>query len=433
MVRPATRPVLSSQAPRNKSRLSRHLSPLIATINGLFCKRTTDLDSLSPKYTSTTMITKYLCSTVILVLTLAHTTASAKQTQVYFGTGRGGEGIYSAQLDSATGTLSPITLAAAVEFPGFLATHPNQQFLYATTTGFDEPSSAGVAAFRCQADGSLTLLNKQPSHGSSACHLSVDATGRALVVANYGSGNVSSFQIRADGTLTASVSSHQHNGSAQDPKRQREPHPHSAFIHPNNRYVYVPDLGIDKVMIYSLDPARATLTPCGSAEVPGGSQGPRHMKFSIDGEYAYVLNELSLTVATYSVNITNGQLDHIDTQSVFTNGIAAEGMSCAEIRMHPSERWIFASIRDLEGQGRDALSTFKRAADGSIALIANTPAGVYFPRNFNIDPSGKWLIVGGQRSSSLAIFSINQDTGALTLKSADIPFEGQPICVEFLQ
>ena len=379
------------------------------------------------------MFTKYLCSTVFLVLTLTPDAASAKQTQVYFGTDRGSEGIYSAQFESATGTLSSITLAVAVESPGFLATHPNQQFLYSTSAGFEKPNTGAVAAFRIQADGSLTFLNKQPSLGSSACHLSVDATGSALVVANYASGNVSSFQIREDGTLTTLVSNHQHSGSAQDPKRQREPHPHSAFIHPNNRYVYVPDLGIDKVMIYALDPAHATLTPCGAAEVPGGSQGPRHMKFSSDGKFAYVLNELSLSIASYSVNIGNGQLEYIDTQSVFTNGIAPEGMSCAEIRIHPSEQWLYASIRDLAGQGRDALSTFQRAVDGSIKLIANTPAAVYIPRNFNIDPSGKWLIVGGQRSSTLAIFSIHQDTGALTLKSADIPFEGQPMCVEFLQ
>lgn len=157
------------------------------------------------------------------------------------------------------------------------------------------------------------------------------------------------------------------------------------------------------------------------------------MKFSSDGKFAYVLNELSLSIASYSVNIENGQLEYIDTQSVFTNGVAAEGMSCAEIRIHPSEQWLYASIRDLAGHGRDALSTFQRAVDGSIKLIGSTPAAVYFPRNFNIDRSGKWLIVGGQRSSTLAIFSIHPDTGALTLKSADIPFEGQPMCVEFLQ
>lgn len=157
------------------------------------------------------------------------------------------------------------------------------------------------------------------------------------------------------------------------------------------------------------------------------------MKFSADGHYAYVLNELALTVATFSVNPDNGQLDHIDTLSVFTKDNAAEPdtMSCAEIRIHPNGNWIYTSTRDLEAQGRDTLSTFQRTPDGTLQLIANTPASVHFPRNFNIDPTGQWLIAAGQKSSTLAIFSINPATGELTLKRTDIPFEGQPICVEF--
>lgn len=378
-------------------------------------------------------MTHNIFNKLLLPLVLVHAFLPAQAARlVYFGTSQS-EGIYSAEFDSEKGSLAPIRLAVEIASPGFLATHPNKQYLYSTTAGFEKPNTGAVAAFRIHEDGSLSLLNKQPTLGRSACHLSIDTTGKTLIAANYSSGSVSAFPIRTDGTLAPASSTHQHIGSALDPKRQKQPHPHSVFIHPNNRHVYVPDLGIDKVMIYELDPARAKLTLSGFADVPGGSQGPRHMKFSSDGKFAYVLNELSLSIASYSVNLKNGDLDYIDTQSVFTNGIAADGMSCAEIRIHPSEQWIYASIRDLNGQGRDALSTFQRATDGSIKLIANTPAAVYFPRNFNIDPSGKWLIVGGQRSSTLAIFSINQDSGALTLKSADIPFNGQPTCVEFLQ
>lgn len=378
-------------------------------------------------------MTQNILNKLLLPLVLVHTFLPAQAARlVYFGTSQS-EGIYTAEFDSEKGSLAPIRLAVEIASPGFLATHPNKQNLYSTTAGFEKPNTGAVAAFRIHEDGSLSLLNKQPTLGRSACHLSIDTTGKTLIAANYSSGSVSAFPIRIDGTLAPAFSTHQHIGSALDPKRQKEPHPHSVFIHPNNRHVYVPDLGIDKVMIYELDPAHAKLTLSGFADVPGGSQGPRHMKLSSDGKFAYVLNELSLSIASYSVNLKNGDLEYIDTQSVFTNGIAPKGMSCAEIRIHPSEQWIYASIRDLNGQGRDALSTFQRATDGSIKLIANTPAAVYFPRNFNIDPSGKWLIVGGQRSSTLAIFSINQDSGALTLKSAEIPFNGQPTCVEFLQ
>lgn len=376
---------------------------------------------------------KYFLPKALVTLLLLSTPLAAEQTRVYFGTSNS-PGIYTGELDAESGVLSPLTLAATIKSAGFIALHPNQQFLYSTTSGFDKPNHAGVAAYRINQDGSLTLLNKLPSGGKGACHLSVDATGQTLVVAHYSSASAAALKILPDGSLAHTGSVHQHSGSGTHPKRQKGPHPHSAFIHPTNQFVYVPDLGIDQVVIYRLDPANGTITSAGHAEVPGGSQGPRHMKFSNDGKYAYVLNELSLSVATYSVNLNNGQLDHVDTQSVFTNGNQQElgTMSCAEIRIHPNDQFIYTSTRDLEGQDRDTLSTFKRANDGSIELIDNTPAAVHFPRNFNINPNGKWLIVGGQKSSTLAIFAIDPTTGALTLKQTDIPFDGGAICVEFL-
>lgn len=380
------------------------------------------------------MMTRHTLSILLLPLALLITSLNAEQARVYFGTSNS-PGIYTGELNTESGALSPLTLAAAIESPGFIAVHPNQQFLYSTTAGFDKPNHAGVAAYRINQDGSLALLNKLASEGKGACHLSVDATGQALVVAHYSSASATALKILPDGSLAHTGSVHQHSGSGTHPKRQKEPHPHSAFIHPNNQFAYVPDLGIDQVVIYRLDPTSGTITPAGHADVPGGSQGPRHMKFSNDGKQAYVLNELSLTVATYSVNLQNGQLDHVDTQSVFTNGNQQEfgTMSCAEIRIHPNGQFIYTSTRDLKGQGRDILSTFKRANDGSIELIANTPAAVHFPRNFNINPNGNWLIVGGQKSSSLAIFAIDPTSGALTLKQTDIPFDGGAICVEFLK
>jgi 6-phosphogluconolactonase len=356
----------------------------------------------------------------------------AHPTRTYFGTNQS-EGIYSAELDSDTGQLSAITLATTIDSPGFLAIHPNQQYLYAAIAGFEPPNSGGVAAFRINDDGSLSRLNTQPSLGRDTCHLSVDATGQTLVTASYSNGTVSAFKILKNGTLAPASSTHQHTGSALHPWRQKSPHPHSAFIHPNNQYVYVPDLGIDKIICYSLDAEHAILTESGFAEVPGGSQGPRHMKFSRDGKHAYVLNEITPSVALYSVNPNNGQLDYIETQSVFTESDTIEDMGAAEIRIHPSEQWIYTSTRDLKGEARDTISTFSRAQDGTIKLIANTAASVNFPRNFNITPNGKWLIVGGQKSEDLAIFSIAPDSGALSLIQNAIPFNGQPICIEFLK
>ena len=373
-----------------------------------------------------------LIRTTLGLLGLFCSSLQAEQTRVYFGTSQS-TGIYTATLDTELGTLSPLTLAAEIASPGFIAIHPNQSFLYATTSGFNKPNTAGVGAFRIQPDHSLELINTLPSGGRGACHLSIDASGKSLVVAHYSSGSAAAFRIEPDGSLVATDSLHAHSGSGEHPKRQKAPHPHSAFIHPNNQFVYVPDLGIDKVMIYQLNAAAGSLTPAGHAEVPGGSQGPRHMKFSADGQHAYVLNELSLNVATYAVDTTTGQLRYIDSQPVFTDGSTSESMTCAEIRVHPNGKFIYTSTRDLNQTGRDILSTFKRAKDGRLKLIANTPATVSIPRNFNIDPSGQWLIVGGQKSSTLAIFAIDAESGALTLKQSNIPFDGRAICVEFVK
>ena len=373
-----------------------------------------------------------LTRTTLLLLGLFHSSLQAEQTRVYFGTSQSA-GIYTANLDTELGTLSPLRLAATIKSPGFIALHPTQPFLYATTSGFEKPNTAGVAAFRIKDDGILDLINTLPSGGNGACHVSVDATGQTLALAHYSSGSAAAFKIAADGSIVATDSLHTHTGSGEHPKRQTAPHPHSAFIHPNNQFVYVPDLGIDKVMIYRLSADQATLTAAGHADVPGGTQGPRHMKFSTDGKQAYVLNELSLNVATYTVDITTGQLNYRDSKSVFIDGSTPNRMTCAEIRVHPNGNYIYTSTRDLDQKGRDTLSTFKRSANGSLQLIANTPASVSIPRNFNIDPSGQWLIVGGQKSSTLAIFAVDPESGALTLKQTEIPFDGGAICVEFAE
>lgn len=375
---------------------------------------------------------KHILPTALTALLFFTATLKAEHTRVYFGTSNS-RGIYTSELDSESGSLAPLTLAAKIGSPGFIAIHPNQQFLYATTSGFETPNNAGVAAFKIQADGTLELINKLPSGGSGACHLSIDPTGQSLVVVHYSSGSTASFQILPDGALAATESLHAHSGSGEHPKRQNKPHPHSAFIHPYNQFVYVPDLGIDQIIIYQLSPELGTLTPIGSADVPGGSQGPRHMKFSPDGTHAYVLNELSLTVATYAVDLATGELLYLDSQSVFTDSKTPDQMTCAEIRLHPNGRFVYTSARDLNETDRDTLSTFQRASDGTLELIDNTPANVSIPRNFNIDPTGRWLIAGGQNSSTLTIFSINPDTGELNLKQSDIPFDGGPICIEFIK
>lgn len=348
------------------------------------------------------------------------TTACAQTTRVYFGSSNS-KGIYFSDLNVKTGTLTPPVLAAATEGAGFIAIHPNKQFLYAT----------GVSAFRINGDGSLTHLNTQVTQGRDCCHVSIDRTGQCLMAAYYENGAVASFQILEDGSLSEAKSFHQHPGAGAHPTRQTGPHAHSIFPNPANTHAYAADLGIDKLMIYALDPQAGTLTGAGFAEVPGGSMGPRHMKWSADGNYAYVLNELDLSISVFKPGKDAGSLEFIRTVPTLPEGVDKETMSGAEIRIHPSGRFIYASNRDLTDQGRDSISVFTRFEDG-FERLETVPAEVWIPRNFNIDASGKWLIVGGQQSNNLALFKVDPETGHIQYTGTTLPFEGSPICIEFL-
>jgi 6-phosphogluconolactonase len=345
--------------------------------------------------------------------------STAKLERIYIGTAKS-PGIYVAELDSKTGILSTPKLAAEAKGCGFIALHPDSPFLYSTET----------TAYRLNTDGTLTKLNTQTTDGGGACHISIDKTGSCAMVAYYGSGCIASFQIVEDGSLSEAKSFHQHEGSGEHPKRQSKPHAHSIFPNPDNTYAYAPDLGIDKIMIYKLNADEGTLTPAGETVIPGGSMGPRHLKWNADGSLVYVLNELDLSV-TVLKSLADGQLEVIDTLSTLPEGYEKSEMTCAEIRIHPNGKFIYASNRDLTEKGRDSISVFSRYEDG-FQRLDTTLAQVWIPRNFNLDPTGKWMLVGGMKSSNIAIFSVDSKTGLIQFTGKKVPFEGGPICFDFI-
>jgi 6-phosphogluconolactonase len=302
--------------------------------------------------------------------------------------------------------------------------------LYVAAPPKKEASGNGsVVALKINPDGSLTLLNRRSADGIATCHVGTDPAGGVVMAANYVSGSVVSFQTLEDGSLSELVSLNRHAGSGENSKRQEGPHAHSVFSNPSGTHAYVVDLGIDKIMIYRIDTTSGALTSSGFAEVPGGGMGPRHMKWAADGKYAYVLNELDLSLSVFKPAGESGALEWIATQSILPEGAEREKMSSAEIRMHPNGKFIYVSVRDLARKGRDAISVF-RVNGSSYERIATTPAEVSFPRNFNLDPSGKWMLVGGQRSNNLAIFKVDPSSGLLEY-SETITFKHGPICIEF--
>ena len=363
-----------------------------------------------------------------LLLAASSLPAQSGITKVYLGTQGRGESkrIYVSDLNTATGALSTPRLAATLGGCGFLAIHPGKKHLYSPARS----NGTNVAAFRIREDANLDTINPQPSEGTGPCHVSLDATGSCLMVANYGSGSVASRRIDEDGSLVKSNSAHQHEGSSINERRQKGPHAHSIYAGPDNKFAYAPDLGIDQVVIYSLNPESALMKKVGAAETPAGS-GPRHMKFSRDGKQAYVLTELHLTVAVYDRDPASGLLGTIrqNVQSL-DKGADHDGMSCSEIRVHPNGRFLYTANRDVKGTGRDSISVFQVIENGRIKRIQNIPARVSIPRNIGVDPGGNWLLVAGQRSGNVPVFRITEN-GTLKDNGNEVKV-ANAMCVEFL-
>jgi len=367
---------------------------------------------------------------IISFLSILLLTNAALAGRVYFATGSGG--ICVGQFDDKTGKLSGLEQVYEMENASFLGAHPALPVLYVAAPPKKEGSGIGsVVALKINPEGSLALLNQRSAEGIATCHVGTDPSGGIVMAANYVSGSVVSFRAQEDGSLSERVSLNQHEGSGENPKRQEGPHAHSVFSNPAGTYAYVPDLGIDKVMIYQIDAAEGSLIPSGSVDVPGGGIGPRHMKWAADGKYAYVLNELDLSVSVFKAGKECGALEWIATKSIFPEGADRERMSSAEIRIHPNGKYIYLSVRDLAGKGRDAISVFS-AFELGFDRIATVSAQVGVPRNFNLDPSGRWLLAGGQRSKNLAIFKVDPGTGLLEF-SETLDFESGPVCIEFIR
>jgi 6-phosphogluconolactonase len=346
------------------------------------------------------------------------------------------KGIYVFGLDSKTGKLNPMGLAGEVTSPSFLAISPSKKYLYCVSEAPGKaepgkPANGGVSSFSIdQKSGKLTLLNKSSSEGKGPCHVSVDATGKVLLVANYGSGHVASLPIKADGSLAEAASAIQHEGpSGANERRQKGPHAHSINVDPGNQYAFAADLGCDKVFIYKLDPEKGTLTPNDppSAAVPPGG-GPRHFAFHPSGKFAYTNNELTCTVTAFTYDAAKGELKEIATVSTLPLGESVQqGYSTAETQVHPNGKFAYVSNR-----GHDTIAVYAiDEATGALTLVENPPALVKIPRNFGIDPTGKWLITAGQNSSTLAVFAIDPDTGKLK-PTGDTHEVGSPVCVKFL-
>lgn len=333
--------------------------------------------------------------------------ASPPTHHFFIGTYTKGEsrGIYTASLNSLTGALSQPALAAETANPSFLALTPRRDVLYAVSE-----SHALAVGFAVGLDSQLTALAKpQPSSGSAPCHLTVDATGRSLVLTHYGEGFAASLRILPDGTL-GPPSVTQHRGRGLDPTRQSAPHVHSVTLSPDNRFALVCDLGLDKIFSYALDPSSAQLTPGSppfTTTAPGA--GPRHSAFSPDGRHVYVINEMGGTLAAYAYDAARGTLTHLGTQPTLPTDFK-DLNTTAEVRTHPNGRFVYGSNR-----GHDSIAVFARDAQtGLLTPVEIVPCGGKHPRNFALSPDGAWLVCANMHSNTLVAFRVDPATGRLT-------------------
>ena len=360
----------------------------------------------------------------------ALSTVWAEPLRIYFGTYTRGEnsskGIYRSVLDIETGKLSNPVLAAEAKNPSFLEIHPNGKFLYAVSESGGAGSVSAYAIDRRA--GTLRFLNQQPSGGAGPCHVSIDHAGRNVLVANYGSGSASVIPIKTDGRLGEPTGFVQHEGSSVNPRRQKGPHAHSINVSPDNRFAFVADLGIDKIMIYRLDIEKGTIVASSPpfAKVKPGA-GPRHFAFGPNGRYAYVINELDCTITAFAYESALGSLTEIQTVTTLPNGFEGSN-SCAEVRVHPSGKFLYGSNR-----GHDSIVVYRvDPAKGMLTFVEHETADIKTPRNFNIDPTGKFCLVANQGKDSVVVFRIEKATGALEPTGHKVSV-ARPVCVRFLR
>ena len=354
---------------------------------------------------------------------------------VYVGTanytGQPSKNIYVFRFNARTGKLTSLGLAGQADNPSSLAVHPNQRFFYAGQAIGDIKAQTGGAVSAFSIDprtGKLTFLNKVPSHGAHPAYVSVDQTGKYLLVAIYFGGAVEAFPVNNDGRLGEATSVVRHTGSGPNPERQEAPHPHSVYLAPDNRFAVTGDLGADRVVVHRFDPASGSLTPNDPpyAEVKPGA-GPRHLAFHPSAKFVYVLNELHSSISVFSYNASGGVLHLVETVSMLPGYFKGENTG-AEVAVSPSGRYLYASNR-----GHDSIAVFSvDTATGTLTPVEYVSTQGKAPRHFAIEPTGSYMIVANQDSDNLVVFRINPKSGRLSA-TGQVVKATAPVCVKFVK
>ena len=350
---------------------------------------------------------KYL----FLFLTMNFLNCKAQNIPLYIGTYTDGEseGIYKLTFNSETGALSDKQLAVSTKNPSFITFSPNKKYIYAVGEG----ETSAVTAFKLKDEGKLEYINFESSNGKGPCHISINEDGNKAVVSNYGSGTVAIYPINIDGSLSTASQVFDHN-TGDKPARA-----HSAQFYKDD--LFVADLGNNAVYQYILKDESYKLQSASIVEMTG-NPGPRHFALTANSEFIYIINEYAGSIT--SVKRTNEGFEKIDEDSTLDENYNGTN-KCADIHLSKDERFLYGSNR-----GENSIAVFKRNKEtGALDKIQNMSVHGDWPRNFTLDPTGKFVLVANQRSNNISVFKIDSNTGKLSfLHTSDLP---SPVCLLF--
>lgn len=372
---------------------------------------------------------KYKILTAIFFVAFCVIAKAQQQHYLITGTYTSGksEGIYVYQFNSDDGSVKAVS-SIKISNPSFVTVSPDKKFVYAVEENADGKGMGGsITAFSFdKTTGKLMYINRQLSAGDHPCYISADKTGRWIAAGNYTSGSLAILPVGADGSLGAATAIIKHAGSGFNKTRQASPHVHATFFSPDNRYLLVPDLGIDKVMIYAFDETTGKLTAAKqpfAESVPGS--GPRHISFHPSNKYAYLLQELNGTVTVFKYK--KGKLMKRQLISSMPAGDTSFAGS-ADIHVSPDGKFLYASNR--AASNTIAIFSIKQK-NGKLSLVGHQSTLGKTPRNFNFDPTGNFLLAANQNSDEIVIFKINKETGLLTDTGNRIDV-GKPVCLKWI-
>lgn len=345
---------------------------------------------------------------------------------LYVGTYTSGSGnihsegiyVYRVNIDSTKFELLHTVKASN---PSYLCLSQNKKFLFCV----NENSPGQVSAYRVDSSYNLNFINSVPSRGNYPCHISIDNTGKYILVANYGTGNFAMFGIGTDGRLTQALSVIQDQGKGPNASRQEGPHAHMIMPNPFNDRIYATDLGTDRVHCFSIDTLQKKLIGSTDFYATAPGSGPRHLAIHPSGRWMYVLSELAGTIEVVNVNPSNGRLENIQTISTVDSGENRYPGS-ADVHITPDGRYLYATNR---GEINNIACFSIDPQTGRLSAIGHTPSGGRTPRNFCVDPSGRYLLVANQDSNNIVVFAIQNDGSLKEVYTFAVPM---PVCLKFL-